>query len=113
MKIKSHRGVYNVTFNTPITNLFDNVDNKFFIIDKNIKKLFPAVCNKVKNVTYITAKEDNKNLEFCTSLIDMLLKKNIKKNHTIIAIGGGITQDITCFIASTLFRGIDWYLHWK
>ena len=37
MKIKSHRGVYNVTFNTPITNLFDNVDNKFFIIDKNIK----------------------------------------------------------------------------
>jgi|TARA_R110001583_G_scaffold48281_4_gene151304 3-dehydroquinate synthase len=109
MKIKSHRGVYNVTFNTPITNLFDNVDNKFFIIDKNIKKLFPAVCNKVKNVTYITAKEDNKNLEFCTSLIDMLLKKNIKKNHTIIAIGGGITQDITCFIASTLFRGIDWY----
>jgi 3-dehydroquinate synthase len=26
----------------------------------------------------------------------------------LVAIGGGITQDVSCFIASTLFRGVEW-----
>ena len=42
----------------------------------------------------------------------MLLKKLLsitqKKNTTLIVIGGGIIQDISCFISSVLFRGIKW-----
>lgn len=29
-------------------------------------------------------------------------------NHRLVAIGGGITQDVTAFIASVLYRGVGW-----
>jgi 3-dehydroquinate synthase len=32
----------------------------------------------------------------------------MKRDSVLVAIGGGITQDITCFIATTFMRGIKW-----
>ena len=32
----------------------------------------------------------------------------IKKSSKIVAVGGGITQDISGFISSIIYRGIDW-----
>jgi len=29
----------------------------------------------------------------------------------LVAIGGGVIQDITCFIAAVLLRGVDWHFH--
>lgn len=37
-----------------------------------------------------------------------LAKFDAKRNITLISIGGGITQDLTGFVASTLYRGIKW-----
>ena len=37
-----------------------------------------------------------------------LIEGGFKKNNRLIAIGGGITQDVTAFIASILYRGVDW-----
>ena len=37
-----------------------------------------------------------------------LISVGIKRNSNLIAIGGGIIQDITGFIASIIFRGINW-----
>ena len=37
------------------------------------------------------------------------MNNKIEKNHILIAIGGGIVQDITCFVASTLLRGLRWH----
>jgi 3-dehydroquinate synthase len=31
-----------------------------------------------------------------------------RRDHTVLAIGGGITQDLSAFAASILYRGIDW-----
>ena len=109
MKIKSHRGKYEVIFKQNIKDTIEPKDNNFFIVDREIKKTQPSLFKGIKNVIYITAKEDNKNLEYSSLIISSLIKKNIKKNCILIAVGGGITQDITCFIASTLFRGIGWY----
>ena len=44
-------------------------------------------------------------------LIKKIVQKGIRRNSTIIAVGGGIVQDISGFIASILFRGIDWYFY--
>ena len=32
----------------------------------------------------------------------------LRRDHQIVALGGGIIQDITCFLASTLLRGVPW-----
>ena len=38
-----------------------------------------------------------------------MVQLETKKNTVLIAIGGGITQDVSCFVASVLYRGIDWF----
>ena len=35
--------------------------------------------------------------------------KHVTKNIKIIAIGGGVVQDVVSFISSIFRRGIDWY----
>lgn len=107
MKIKSHRGIYEIHFNENLSNILAD-DNSFFIIDKKVFNLYPSI-QKCKNYFLIEPTEENKSLETCTYLIDKLLSNNIKKNHRLVAIGGGIIQDIVCFIASNLYRGLHWY----
>lgn len=58
----------------------------------------------------LNAIEENKTLNVGERIIDELIKMDSKKKTTLIAIGGGIVQDLTCFIASILYRGIDWVL---
>ena len=45
---------------------------------------------------------------YVKEIYDFLLLKSVKRNLTLISIGGGITQDITGFVASTLYRGVNW-----
>jgi len=47
-------------------------------------------------------------LESVSLLYDRLVDLPAKRNLTLISIGGGILQDITGFVASTLYRGINW-----
>ena len=56
----------------------------------------------------IEAKESNKSLDKIPDLIENILLVGFSRKGRIISIGGGITQDISCFIASTLFRGVEW-----
>jgi len=105
--IKSYRGNYNVSF--------DNSDIKlkntsFVLIDSKINKLYPKITLNLDldKVFAIEVNEENKSLEFCQKMIEHLFEKGIKKNHKLIAIGGGTIQDITGFIASILFRGMEW-----
>jgi 3-dehydroquinate synthase len=52
--------------------------------------------------------EEGKSLESVQALYDRLTGLAAKRNMTLISIGGGILQDITGFVASTLYRGINW-----
>jgi len=52
--------------------------------------------------------EDLKTLESVAKLYDRLTERAAKRNITVVSVGGGITQDITGFAASTLYRGVGW-----
>lgn len=56
----------------------------------------------------IEATEPNKAIDRIIPVIEQLVAGGIKRDHVLLAVGGGIIQDITCFIASTLMRGIEW-----
>ena len=62
----------------------------------------------IENLFLFNAVEDNKTFEYVKEIYDFLISKFVKRNLTIISIGGGITQDITGFVASTLYRGVNW-----
>ncbi|MCT7554544.1 AroB-related putative sugar phosphate phospholyase (cyclizing) [Aliarcobacter butzleri] len=112
LEIKSNIRNYEVFFEKDyeFINSLVNIKNSIFIIDKNVYRLYK---DKFKNIRendlfLFNAIEENKTFDYVKEIYDFLIKKSVKRNLTIISIGGGITQDITGFVASTLYRGVHW-----
>jgi 3-dehydroquinate synthase len=85
--------------------------NSVFVIDEKIKSLFKKELDAVfasARVVTVVCEEKNKTMDYSQGVIRELIALNIRKNDTIIAIGGGITQDIVAFISSVLYRGVKW-----
>ncbi len=81
------------------------------IMDKKIKKLYPDLVDsfgEIEHILEIEANENQKSYKALAPLISRLIEGGFKKNNKIIAIGGGITQDTSAFIASIMYRGVDW-----
>ena len=62
-------------------------------------------CIQLYNVT-----EQTKDFNNISTIINSIIGKFNKKNK-LIAIGGGITQDVVGFISSILFRGVEWIFY--
>lgn len=96
-------------FSTELSQL--NKEESFILIDRKVFDLYRKKIESVfpeERIIFIEGIEENKSLDYCQHLIKTLLTKNVRRNYTLIAVGGGITQDITAFTASILFRGIKW-----
>ena len=88
-----------------------NFNQCLVIIDKNvpkklIKKVLNALQKKQVSVYYLKANEKNKNQKSVDKILSILLSKNFNRNDCLIAIGGGITGDVSGFAASIFKRGI-------
>ena len=87
------------------------VDGDFIIIDNKIKDLYTRdIRQLLKSFGHIgiDATESQKSYQGIIPIIQTLIDEGFRKNHRLIAIGGGITQDITAFIASIMYRGVSW-----
>lgn len=108
------RGLYDVHFIEDIKKSLVTItkkNNLIFIIDEKVSILFKEELSIIlSNCRYILIKisEENKTINYTQEVIRELIKVNVRKDDTLIAIGGGITQDIVTFIASILFRGLEW-----
>ena len=88
-----------------------NFEKCLLVIDKNIPK---KSINKIKKSLkskklffyYINATEKNKNQKTSNAIIKILLIKNFSRNDCLIALGGGITGDVSGFAASLFKRGM-------
>lgn len=81
------------------------------IIDARVADLYSEVLAPAlagHSVLRIEATEANKSLERLPAYVTHLLDCGVRRDHALIAVGGGIVQDITAFIAATLFRGLAW-----
>jgi 3-dehydroquinate synthase len=99
-----------------VDDLLKHIENElssgaFFIIDANVYKLYFSnnIFKKFpNNFLTIEPSEENKSIDKCKSIIETLVEKKIRRNQRLVAIGGGVTQDITAFIASIYLRGVEW-----
>ena len=87
------------------------VDNKVpeLLINKlknNLKKSSSKKINSIK----INASENNKNMSYLAKVYDFLIRNNYSRDCVIFGVGGGITCDMTGFIASTFLRGVNFVL---
>ncbi len=112
LKIHSNIREYQAEFidNLDILSELAKDVHTFFIIDKNVSEKHPEINDHIKdsNLFLFEAHEENKTLDYAANIYDFLIEARAKKNITIVSIGGGITQDVTGFIASTLYRGVKW-----
>ena len=83
------------------------------IIDEIIFKLYKKYFKNFKKhkIVLLKATEKNKSFSNLNNIIVQLINHGITRKTRLIAIGGGIIQDIVCFISSTIFRGVNWIFY--
>ena len=100
----------------PIHDYLDELiglEHKAFIIDENFYCIYKdTILKKIppEMMMIFPALEERKTLEGAQEIYDFLLHNSAKRNLTLITIGGGILQDVSGFVSSTLYRGINWIL---
>lgn len=104
---------YEVQFISDVKSTLEEelIEGDFIIIDKKVKTLYePIFESSLKSNSYITieANENQKSYKGIIPIIQHLIDNGFRKNHRLIALGGGITQDITAFISSIIYRGVNW-----
>lgn len=85
----------------------------FALVDAQVHALYPdAFAHSLpsENVRLIEATEGAKSLDALSPSIEWLLQSGFRRDCLLLVVGGGVLQDLSCFIASTLFRGVRWSL---
>lgn len=112
--IKSIVHDYGVTFTDDFATSLRAVlkEGDYIIVDRKIVELYNQAISPIlaeNNHIIIDATEAQKSYQGVEPLINTLIEGGFRKNHRLIAIGGGITQDTTAFMASIMYRGVDWF----
>jgi 3-dehydroquinate synthase len=84
--------------------------NKLLVVDRVIfnlyEELFKKYLDNPESLVLLDAFEDNKTVETALAVCQKATEIGSKRNLKIIAIGGGIIQDIAGFAAHILYRGV-------
>lgn len=85
-------------------------DSTYFVIDQNVYDLYQNLFSKIpsERLYLLEATEDRKNIQTALEICEELTKLETKRNTRLISVGGGITQDLTGFVANIMYRGIKW-----
>lgn len=115
LKIKSGIRDYSVVFTRDFREGLKPVSDKLCVIaDRNVAMLYKGeldgILARCPNII-VEAKEEHKTLAYVNMIIHKLIKMGIKRDHRLVAIGGGIIQDITGFVSSILYRGMEWFFY--
>ena len=111
--IKSSIREYEVVFSSSLYDLLreELTDEDVIIIDSRVVEHLAedvqSIITRSRHIQ-IEAIEEQKSYVALTPLIEQLIDQKFRKNNRLIAVGGGITQDITAFIASIMLRGVEW-----
>jgi 3-dehydroquinate synthase len=114
LSIKSAQGVYPVSFDSTVAGLCGDLAQEIHsvvLIDRNVARLYAkdlAPLLAGRPVHEVSATEDEKTLDGCSRALEFLVLNNASRQTAVVAIGGGILQDIATFCAHVYFRGLKW-----
>lgn len=86
-------------------------EDAVFIIDENVLRLYKSYFSGItnsENIIILKSIEENKTLAASEIVFDKIISLKPTKKTKIISFGGGITQDVSGFVASTFYRGLKW-----
>jgi 3-dehydroquinate synthase len=113
LTVGSHKGPYAVSFREdPFPELAAlAASGAHFLVDRRVAELYARDLGPVlssPSVLLLDASEETKSIEAMPAFVRHLVAKGLRRGQTLAAIGGGVTQDIACFLAATMLRGVDW-----
>ena len=116
MQIQSKSHAYAVTEAAGLRDALQNASEgqrTYALVDRQVAALYPdafAGTLPPENVRLIEATEPAKSLDALSPHIEWLLGAGFRRDCLLLVVGGGVLQDLSCFVASTLFRGVRWSL---
>ncbi len=84
------------------------LEYEFFIIDRGIYDLHLKSTLKDKKIFFLDKPEKCKNIKYFEKACHYFIENGMKRKDTLVCIGGGATTDLGGFVASTLYRGVNW-----
>jgi 3-dehydroquinate synthase len=112
--IQSQQGDYPVLFCPTIDQAISEMNlltsDYFVILDENIERIYSKELSKllIFPTFVVPADENSKTLDFVSKFASWLISNGATKSSVILAIGGGIIQDLATFTAHIYKRGIKW-----
>ena len=95
-----------------IVQTFNENPKNILVIDRNVYDLYFKDENlDISRIYFIDAIEKNKTMQTVLDLVSFLEEKRFTKGEKLIAVGGGITEDIAAFVGAAYKRGIFWEFH--
>lgn len=105
-EINSSAGAYRVQVgDNLLSRILADHPESVILVDTSLVATLPT---NVKKVISVSATEQNKSIEQIAPIIVQLRALNTGRETHILAIGGGVIQDIATFVASIYMRGISW-----
>lgn len=111
-RIKSSLKDYTVSAVSTEEQLLAYIKSKnpsLIFMDATVYDLYPSL-SALDKVISIQAIEQNKSYAYTEVILDEFVNHNLKKNSTVVVIGGGIIQDAVGYCCSVYTRGISYFL---
>lgn len=113
-EVRSAAGNYHVRFVKSIAEVLGDelLSSDVVLVDEAVRdQVLADEANWRTRCTVLplTATETLKSYRGVEEVIAKLLDLGLRKKSRLIAIGGGVVQDVTGFAASILFRGVEWW----
>jgi 3-dehydroquinate synthase len=105
LTIVSSSGEYEVVVGSSGALTVACADAGAVVVDSRLTGLLPPTSAPVVEVE---ASEENKDLAACERLALALRDAGVRRGDLLVAVGGGVVQDVATFVASVYMRGLPW-----
>lgn len=85
--------------------LFANTNDVVVVVDARLTGHLPELTVPVLQVH---ASENTKTLGGCERLVLAMLDAGVRREHHVVAVGGGMVQDVATFVTHIYMRGLSW-----
>lgn len=107
-------GLYSVFVGADLLSSFDRLGGingrPVIITDENVGPLYAGTLTRIlpeAPVITVPAGEKHKNLDTVRDIYNQMLAYRFDRNTTVVALGGGVINDMAGFVAATYMRGVD------
>lgn len=113
LAIQSRDHSYKIEICESFSNALNQTDRAgtHYLVDQTVARFYGSELDRHvdgSRTVFIEASEKAKSLESLAPVFIDLIQRGLRRSGRLTVVGGGVLQDIGCFIASVLARGVRW-----